>query len=42
MLPWIKLDETTMPGGGVLKLMQRGSEFSIMSGTIELMNSSQL
>ena len=39
MLPWIKLDETTMPGGGVLKLMQRGSEFSIMSGTIELMNS---
>ncbi len=39
MLPWIKLDETTVPGGGVLKLMQRGSEFSIMSGTTELMNS---
>ncbi|WIY51843.1 hypothetical protein O9Z70_10135 [Devosia sp. YIM 151766] len=39
MLPWIKLDETTMPGGGPLKLMQRGGEFSIMSGTIELMNS---
>lgn len=39
MLPWIKLDETAMPGGGVLRLMQRGSEFSIMSGTIELMNS---
>ncbi|KRA50179.1 hypothetical protein [Devosia sp. Root635] len=39
MLPWIKLDETTMPGGGPLRLMQRGTEFSIMSGTIELMNS---
>ena len=41
MLPWIKLDETTMPGGGVMTLMQRGSEFSIMSGTITLMNSRQ-
>ncbi|NMA97851.1 MAG: spermidine synthase [Phyllobacteriaceae bacterium] len=39
MLPWFKLDETIMPGGGPLKLMQRGQEFSIMSGTIELMNS---
>lgn len=39
MLPWIKLDETTMPGGGPLRLMQRGTEFSIMSGTIGLMNS---
>ncbi len=39
MLPWIKLDETTVPGGGVLKLMQRGTEYSIMSGTTELMNS---
>lgn len=39
MLPWVKLDETIMPGGGPLKLMQRGTEFSIMSGTIELMNS---
>ena len=39
MLPWQKLDETIMPGGGVLKLMQRGTEYSIMSGTIELMNS---
>jgi spermidine synthase len=28
-----------MPGGGPLRLMQRGGEFSIMSGTIELMNS---
>src|SRR5690606_23094072 len=39
MLPWIKLDETTVPGGGVLTLMQRGTEYSIMSGSIELMNS---
>lgn len=39
MLPWVKLDETTMPGGGPLKLMKRGTEYSIMSGTIELMNS---
>jgi hypothetical protein len=39
MIPWQKLDETTMPGGGKLTLMQRGSEFSIMSGTIGLMNS---
>lgn len=39
MLPWIKLDETTVPGGGVLTLMQRGTEYSIMSGPIELMNS---
>lgn len=39
MLPWIKLDETTMPGGGVMTLMQRGTEFSIMSGVITLMNS---
>lgn len=39
MLPWQHLDKTVMPGGGPLTLMQRGSEFSIMSGTTELMNS---
>lgn len=39
MLPWIKLGETTMPGGGAMTLMQRGTEFSIMSGVITLMNS---
>jgi spermidine synthase len=39
MQPWVKLDETIMPGGGKLTLMQRGTEFSIMSGTIGLMNS---
>lgn len=39
MLPWIKLGEAVMPGGGAMTLMQRGSEFSIMSGVITLMNS---
>ena len=40
MLPWIQLDSATIPGdGGELRLKQRGSEFSIMLGTNELMNS---
>ncbi len=39
MNPWIHLDTATIPGGGELRLMQRGQDFSIMSGTIELMNS---
>ncbi|SMQ70673.1 hypothetical protein SAMN06295905_1909 [Devosia lucknowensis] len=39
MLPWQKLGETTMPGGGPMTLMQRGSEFSVMSGVVTLMNS---
>lgn len=39
MIPWQKLGETTMPGGGPMTLMQRGSEYSVMSGTITLMNS---
>ncbi|WEK03799.1 MAG: hypothetical protein P0Y65_16635 [Candidatus Devosia phytovorans] len=39
MLPWIKLDRAQVPGGDTLQLMQRGSEFSIMAGTTELMNS---
>jgi spermidine synthase len=40
LLPWIKLDRAIVPGGGgELQLMQRGSEFSIMAGTNELMNS---
>jgi spermidine synthase len=40
MIPWLLLDKTTMPGGGgELRLMQRGAEFSIMSGSTELMNS---
>jgi len=40
MIPWVHLDTTTMPGGGgELRLMRRGAEFSIMAGAIELMNS---
>lgn len=40
MLPWTQLDTATMPdGGGELRLKQRGTEFSIMLGAIELMNS---
>jgi spermidine synthase len=39
MLPWIQLDSAAMPEGGELRLMQRGTEFSIMAGAIELMSS---
>ncbi|MDO9335312.1 MAG: spermidine synthase [Caulobacter sp.] len=41
MIPWLHLSTATMPGGGgTLRLMQRGQEFSIMAeGGIELMNS---
>jgi spermidine synthase len=40
LIPWLLLDVAKMPGdGGELRLMQRGAEFSIMSGAIELMNS---
>ena len=40
MIRWQHLDTTTVPdGGGELRLMQRGGEFSIMSGAFELMNS---
>lgn len=40
MLPWIHLDRATIPGdAGDLRLKQRGSEFSIMLGSTELMNS---
>jgi spermidine synthase len=40
MIPWVHLDTAIVPDdGGELKLMQRGHEFSIMSGAIELMNS---
>lgn len=40
MLPWIQLDRATIPGeAGDLRLKQRGSEFSIMLGSTELMNS---
>jgi spermidine synthase len=39
MIPWVHLDTATVPGGDTLKLMQRGSEFSIMAGATPLMNS---
>lgn len=41
MLPWSLIDTAHIPGGGgsVLRLMQRGAEFSIMLGNNELMNS---
>ena len=39
MIPWALLDSAKMPGGGELRLKQRGAEFSTMLGSIELMNS---
>jgi spermidine synthase len=39
LIPWVQLDRAEMPGGGELRLMQRGAEFSIMLGRVELMNS---
>jgi spermidine synthase len=40
MLPWIVLDTAKIPGdGGELRLKKRGTEFSIMLGGNELMNS---
>jgi spermidine synthase len=40
MIPLVHLDTATIPGGGgELRLMQRGNEFSIWAGRIALMNS---
>jgi spermidine synthase len=40
MIPWDHLDTATVPGDGeVLRLMRRGTEYSIMAGGNELMNS---
>jgi len=39
MIPWSHLGKAQVPGGGELRLMQRGAEFSIKLGTSELMNS---
>lgn len=40
MIRWVHLDTATTPGGGELRLMQRGAEFSIMAERgNELMNS---
>lgn len=41
MIPWRELDRVQIPDGGELRLMQRGAEFSIMSGPITLMNNRQ-
>jgi spermidine synthase len=39
LLPWLTLDTTKIPGGSELRLKRRGTEFSIMLGANELMNS---
>jgi spermidine synthase len=39
MIPWEHLDSAKIPDGGELRLMRRGAELSIMSGSTELMNS---
>ncbi|ALN71884.1 spermidine synthase [Aureimonas sp. AU20] len=39
MIPWVPLGIAPVPGGGELRLMRRGSEYSIMIGGTELMNS---
>lgn len=42
MNSWVHLDTGDVPGGGISpRLMQRGSEFSIVVDTIELMNSTR-
>ena len=39
MIPWSLIETAPVPGGGELRLMRRGGEFSIRSGQSELMNS---
>jgi spermidine synthase len=39
MIPWSLLATAQVPGGGELRLMRRGAEFSIRLGHNELMNS---
>ena len=39
MIPWSHLDTAQVPGGGELRLLRRGAEFSIKLGSNELMNS---
>lgn len=39
MIPWSHLDRAQVPGGGELRLMRRGAEFSIRLGHNELMSS---
>jgi spermidine synthase len=40
LIPWVHLDTATVPGGGgELRLMRRGEEFSILAGNTTLMSS---
>ena len=39
MIPWTLVDAATIPGGGEMRLMRRGLEFSIKLDGNELMNS---
>ncbi len=39
MIPWLHLDTAKIPGGGELKLLRRGNEFSINAKAGVLMNS---
>ena len=39
MIPWVPLGTASVPGGGELRLMQRGQEFAIFAGPTPLMNS---
>jgi spermidine synthase len=39
VIPWALIDTATIPGGGELRLMRRGDEFSIKLDGNELMNS---
>jgi len=39
MIPWVQLGKAAVPGGGELRLMRRGDEYSIRLGVEELMNS---
>jgi spermidine synthase len=39
MLPWVQLGTAAIPGGGELRLQQRGTEFWIMTGNTALMTS---
>ena len=39
MIPWVELDSAATPDGQTLRLKRRGTEYSIMLGTNELMNS---
>lgn len=42
MLPWIHLDTVDTPGGGVLRLLRRGDEFSIRLADAAVLMSSRL